>query len=113
VTAYEITHADQAGWQARAAAELARILAEHRGLPVIAWTVGPAGATLTGRVGAVAPATRVRAAFDAWRVALGLGEHRPSMSAGVTYLHATADRNRVRVTLAATVCDDDGEGGAR
>jgi hypothetical protein len=113
VTAYEITHADQAGWQRRAAAELGRILAEHRGLPVIAWTVGPAGATLSGRVGAVAPAPLVRAVFDTWRVALGLGEHRPSTSAGVTYLHAAADRNRVRVVLAAAVCDDEDEGGAR
>jgi hypothetical protein len=107
VTAYEITHADQAGWQRRAAAELARILATHRDLPAIAWTVGPAGATLSGRVGGLAPAARVRAVFDAWRQALALDEHRPSTNMGVTYLHAAADRNRVRVVLAATACDDD------
>jgi hypothetical protein len=111
VTGYEISHEDQAGWQRRAAAELGRILAEQRGLPVIAWTVGPAGATLSGRVGGLAPAARVRAVFDAWRAALGLDEHRPGTSAGVTYLHAAADRNRVRVTLAAAVCDDENEGG--
>jgi hypothetical protein len=110
VTAYEVTREEQAGWQRRAAAELGRVLAAHRDLPVVAWTVGPAGARLSGRVGGVAPA-RVRAVFDAWRVALVLGEHRPGTSAGVTYLTASAERNRVRVTLSATVCDDDGEDG--
>ncbi|KDA41263.1 MULTISPECIES: hypothetical protein [unclassified Frankia] len=112
MTAYEIIHAEQAGWQRRAAAELGRILAEHPGLPALAWTVGPAGATLSGRVGGLVPAARVRADFDAWRAALALGEHQPGTGAGVTHLHAAAYRNRVRVTLSATVCDDD-EGDVR
>jgi hypothetical protein len=112
VTAYEITHAEQAGWQRRAAAELGRILAEHPGLPALAWTVGPAGATLSGRVGGLAPAARVRAVFDAWRAALALDEPQPGTIAGVTYLHAGTGRNRVRVTLSATVCDDN-EGDVR
>jgi hypothetical protein len=46
-------------------------------------------------------------------VALVLGEHRPGTSAGVTYLTASAERNRVQVTLSATVCDDEDEGGVR
>ncbi len=40
----------------RAAAELVAILTAHPDLPVIAWTVGPAGATLTGQVNGLAPA---------------------------------------------------------
>jgi hypothetical protein len=109
VTAYEITHADQAGWQRRAAAELARILAAHRGLPVVAWTVGPAGASLSGRVSGVAPAGQVRAAFEVWRAALELDAHPEAATGGVIYLHAAGYRNRVHVGLAATVFDD-GEG---
>ena len=47
---FEITQADQARWQRRAAAELAAILDGHRDLPCIAWTVGPAGSVLAGQV---------------------------------------------------------------
>jgi hypothetical protein len=109
VTAYEMTHEDQAGWQRRAAAELGRILAAHRGLPMIAWTVGPAGASLTGQVSRLAPAGRVRASFELWRAALALDTHPEAAAGGVVYLRAAGYRNRVHVGLAAAVFDD-GEG---
>jgi hypothetical protein len=113
VTAYDITHADLAGWQRRAAAELGRLLAVNRDLPVIAWTVGSAGAVLVGQVGGPAPAAQVRAAFDAWRVALGLGDGESTPWAGAVVLRAAAYRNRVQVTVTATVVDGDEEEAAR
>ena len=45
-----ITQADRSGWQQRAAAELAAILAAHPGIPVIAWTVTASGGALSGQV---------------------------------------------------------------
>jgi hypothetical protein len=113
VTLFEVTHADRTGWQRRAAAELAAILDAHRDLPVIAWTVGPAGATLVGHVDGLAPAITVREVFDTWRVALsldGFGET-PSGGGETIHLHAMAYRNRVRVGLAATVFHDDWQAG--
>jgi hypothetical protein len=61
-----ITQADRAGWQRRAAAELARILESHPDLPCITWTVGPAGSVVVGRVSGLAPACQVRQVFRAW-----------------------------------------------
>jgi hypothetical protein len=108
VTFFQITHAERAGWQRRSAAELAAILHTHRDLPVIAWTVGPAGATLTGRINGLAPAEQVRVTFDAWRAALSLGEHTETPSGpGIACLRAETHRNRVRVGLTATVFDDE------
>lgn len=101
--------AEQWLWQRRAAAELAAILAAHPELPAIAWTVGPAGCTLAGRVAPWAPATRVRAVFAGWATALGLHETLgPGAAAagGVSYLRAGAQRNRVRLALTATVDDE-------
>ena len=60
-----ISQADRASWQRQAAAELARILESHPELPCIAWTVGPAGSVLIGRVSGLAPAPKVRQAFAA------------------------------------------------
>ena len=70
--AARITQADRARWQRQAAAELARILGAHPELPAIAWTVGPAGCVLAGRVNGLAPPGRVREVFGAWRAALAL-----------------------------------------
>ena len=67
-----ITQADRSGWQQRAAAELAAILAAHPGIPVIAWTVTASGGALSGQV--LAPAAVRRGLFGQWRLALGLGE---------------------------------------
>ncbi len=71
--ALEITQADQARWQRQAAGDLARILDAHPELPAIAWTVGPAGCVLAGRVGGLAPSWQVRDVFTAWQAALRLG----------------------------------------
>jgi hypothetical protein len=108
VTGFQITHAERAGWQRRAAGELATILDTHRDLPIIGWTVVPAGATLLGHVNGLAPAAEVRQAFHAWRVVLRLLEHGEVTSGATTRLRATADRNRVRVALSASVFDDGG-----
>ena len=87
------TPSDRAGWQRHAAAELAAVLDAHRDLPLIAWTVVPAGATLTGRVTGLAP-SKARQVFDLWRVALTLTEHSEVTSGGgTTYLRAGAHRN--------------------
>ena len=51
---------DRARWQRQAAAELAAILDACPDLPCIAWTVGPAGCVLAGRVNGLASAARVR-----------------------------------------------------
>ena len=95
-------------WQRRAAAELAAILEAHAGLPVITWTVGPAGSVLVGRVSGLAPAAQVRGVFAAWRQGLALEEERGhQMSGGMMWLHAAARRNGVTVRLTATVFDDE------
>jgi hypothetical protein len=110
VTRFAITHGERTGWQRRAAAELARILGDHRDLPVIAWTVGSAGANLVGHVSGLQPGVQVRATFDVWRVALALTEHTESASGATTHLRAVAHRNRVQVGINATVLDDECEG---
>ncbi len=100
--------AEQAAWQRRAAAELAAILDVHAGLPLITWTVGPAGSVLVGRVSGLAPAARVREVFTAWRKGLALEDEREDrMSGGAAWLHATARRRDVTVRLTATVFDDE------
>ena len=98
-----VTQADRARWQRQAAAERAAILDAHSGLAVIAWTAGPAGCVLAGRVNGLAPAGHVRDVFDAWRAALALAEYREhQLSGGVTWPHAAArDLVRVRLTAAA------------
>jgi hypothetical protein len=102
--AAQITQADRARWQRRAAAELARILGAHPGLPAIAWTVGPAGCVLAGRVNGLAPPCQVREVFGAWRMALALEADREQPCAGGTvFLRAAARRSGVRVRIIATV----------
>lgn len=113
MTSFEITQGERAAWQRRAAAELAAILDAHRDLPLIAWTVGSAGANLVGHVNGLAPADTVRDVFDTWRVALTLdGPGERTSGGGTSHLYAVADRNRVRVGLTATVIDD-GQGTSR
>jgi hypothetical protein len=99
-----VIQADPARWQRQAAAELAAILDVHPGLPAIAWTVGPAGCVLAGRVNGLAPAGHVRDVSGAWRAALALAEYREhQVGGGATWLHPAARRDLVRVRLAATV----------
>ena len=107
MTASWASPAEQWLWQRRAAAELAAILAAHRDLPAIAWTVTSSGCTLAGHVNALVSAGQVRATFAGWSQALDLdemaGEH--AGGGGTVYLQAMADRNRVRVRLTATIYD--------
>ena len=99
-----IAGGEQARWQRRAAAELGRILDAHGQLPPIAWTVGPAGCVLAGRVNGLAPAGQVRAAFGAWQGALALEHDREQPGrAGMVFLHAAARRGGVTVRITATV----------
>ncbi|MGP7997760.1 MAG: hypothetical protein ACLPKI_10615 [Streptosporangiaceae bacterium] len=106
VTGGWITQADRSGWQQRAAAELAAILAAHPGIPVIAWTVTAPGGALSGQVLALAAVRR--GLFGQWRLALGLGEVTETPSSGGTavYLHARGVRGGVTVSVTATVFDD-------
>ena len=109
-----ISQGERALWQRRAAAELAAILGACQDLPVIAWTVGPAGSVLAGQVSGLAPAARVHEVFGAWRLALALEENPGQrMSGGTTWLHAAARRHQVKVRLTATVFEDQDEGEGR
>ncbi len=101
-----ITQAGRSGWQQRAAAELAAILAAHPGTPVIAWTVTASGGALSGQV--LAPAAVRRGLFRQWRLALGLGEVTETPSSGGTAvcLHARGVRGGVAVSVTATVFGD-------
>ena len=110
VTGGWITRADRARWQQQAAAELAAILAEHPGIPVIAWTVTASGGALSGQV--LAPAAGRRGLFTEWRQALGLDEATETASWNGTpvYLHARGARGGVAVSIAATVFDDGEDG---
>jgi hypothetical protein len=107
-----IGQADRACWQRRAAAELARILDSHPELPCVAWTVGPAGSVVVGRVSGLAPAWQVRRIFGAWQQALGLSEcgEQPG-GGGTAWLHAAGRRGEVTVRLTATVLGEGREEG--
>ena len=72
--ALEIIRADRARWQRQAAAELARSWTVP-GAPAIAWTVGPAGCVLAGRV-TPGPGRAGPGGVRAWRAALALEEYR-------------------------------------
>ena len=105
---WEITQADRTGWQRQAVRELASIIEDCAGLPLIAWTVGPAGPVLAGRVngllGGGAGPGRVR------RVAGGPGpEGQPGTARkrGTVFLQASAHRGGVKVRLTATVFEEE------
>jgi hypothetical protein len=103
-----IGQAERAAWQRRAAAELAAILEAHDDLPLITWTVGPAGSVLVGRVSGLFPAAQAREVFAAWQKGLALGDAREDqMSGGTTALHAAVRDREVTVRLTATVHDDE------
>ena len=101
-----ITQADRDRWQRQAARELAAILDAHPGLPLIAWTVGPSGGSLSGRViaGAGSPG-RVHG------LAAGTGPGRGSRGPcrrrqAAAWLHATRPPRRRPVSLTAMVPAD-------
>jgi len=103
-----IGQVERAAWQRQAAAELAAILDAHDDLPLITWTVGPAGSVLAGRVSGLFPAAQARSVFTAWQKGLALEEAREDqMSGGTTVLHAAARGRGVTVRLTATVHDDE------
>lgn len=92
-----ISHAERIRWQRDAAGVLGKLLelAASRGLPVISWTVGSAGARLHGQCMAH-PARQGRADFEAWRKALGEPdsdrEYEPTKGSGEVRLIAVWDR---------------------
>lgn len=76
-----VTHADHARWQLQAARELAVILGAYGDLPLLVWTVIPAGPLLEARLTGHAPAEQVRGTLAAWREALGLEGYRDGRAA--------------------------------
>lgn len=102
-----ITQADRAGWQRQAALALAAILADCGDLPLLLWTVIPAGPLLEARLAGPAPAGQVRAVLAAWREALGLDDYREwPGGGGTTRLHAAGRRGEVRVRIFASVFEE-------
>jgi hypothetical protein len=101
-----ITQADRAGWQQQAARELAVILEDCGGLPLLAWTVGPAGGSLAGQVTGAGAC----AAFAAWRQALALGDVLETSVAAGSWVRARVWRGGVCVTVTATIPASDRNG---
>ena len=101
-----ITQADRSGWQRKAVAELAAILAAYPRLPVVAWTVTASGGALSGRV--LAPVAGRRGLFGQWRQALGLDEvtETPSRNGMPVHLNARGVRGGVAISVTATIVDD-------
>jgi len=110
VSAGWITHAGRAGWQRQAVRELAAILDDCDGLPLIAWTAGSPGGGLSGRVAGPESAAGAREAFAVWRQAPGMSDVLETPVAGGAWLHARTMRGWVRVTVAVTVSAGGGRG---
>jgi hypothetical protein len=103
-----ITHADQARWQMQAARELAAILGDFGDLPLLVWTVVPAGPLLEARLIGPTPAGRARDMLATWREALGLADYREwPGGGGTTRLHAKGLRGEVRVRIFASVFEEE------
>lgn len=103
-----ITRADHARWQLQAARELAGILSDCGDLPLLSWTVIPAGPLLEARLTGPAPGGQVRATLAAWRQALGLTDYREwPGGGGTTRLHASGQHREVRVRIFASVFEED------
>jgi hypothetical protein len=103
-----ITRADHARWQLQAARELAGILSDCGDLPLLSWTVIPAGPLLEARLTGPAPAGQARAALGAWREALGLEDYREWPGGGGTMrLHAAGRRGGVRIRIFASVFEEE------
>ena len=103
-----VTRADYARWQAQAALALAEIIGDCLDLPLLTWTVIPAGLVLDGKVAGPAPAGQVRATLAAWRAALGLEDYREWPGGrGTTRLLASGRRGEVRVRIYASVFGED------
>ena len=102
-----VTHADHARWQLQAARELTLILSCCDGLPLLSWTVIPAGPLLEARLTGPAPAGQARGTLAEWREALGLEDYREwPGGGGTTRLHAAGRRGEVRVRIFASVFEE-------
>ena len=99
-----ITQADRSRWQQRAVAELAAILDAHPGIPVIAWTVSPAGGALSGQV--LAAAGRRGLFGNRGRPWAWASSPRTRRGRTADYLHARGVHGGVAVSITATVFDD-------
>ena len=102
-----VTQADRARWQHQAALALGAILGDCGGLPLLTWTVAPAGLVLSARVPGPAPAGQVRDTLAAWREALDLEDYREWPGGGTTRLHAAGMRGEVRVRISASVFEEE------
>jgi hypothetical protein len=105
VSLFDITQADRGAWQRRAAAALTAIPDRYRDLPVITWTVGPAGAVLNGHVNVLTAAVEDRQALDARQALTPTELSQTTCSDGTDYPRAVADRGRARLALIGTVFD--------
>lgn len=102
-----ITPGDHARWQMQAARELAAILGDFGDLPLLVWTVVPAGPLLEAKLIGPTPAGRARGTLAAWREALGLEDYREwPGGGGTTRLHAVGRRGEVRVRIFASVFEE-------
>lgn len=101
------TQAEQAAWQRRAAHTLTTILREHPHLPVIAWTITPAGAALTARVTTPGDPHHSQRIFTAWATTLHLTERRTRHPGDIfTRLSAHGHLDGTRINLSATTSND-------
>jgi hypothetical protein len=106
VTGGWVTHADRSRRQLQAARELAVILGVVGDLPLLVWTVVPAGPLLAANLTGPAPAGQMRDTLAAWRVALGLEDYREWPGGGTTRMHAAERRGEVRVRISASVFEE-------
>jgi hypothetical protein len=105
VTLFDITHGERAGWQQRPARELANDPARSPGLADHRVDLGFGRQhRVVGHVTGPASPDQLRRAFDSWRTALlPCQPSEVSFRDGTVFLKATTHRNRVRVTLTATL----------
>ena len=102
-----ISPGDRSLWQRQAALELAAILADCGDLPLLSWTVIPAGPLLEARLTGPVPAGHARAVLAARREALRLEDYREwPGGGGTTRLHAAGQRAGVRVRIFASVFEE-------
>jgi hypothetical protein len=106
--AITITHAEQAARQRRAANLLGRLLTTFPNLPVIAWTVGPAGSALVGRCLGPGDSATYRIDFATWCAVLGAQPRPDHTIGGVTRLQAFIDDlDGVHIHMVADIFDGD------
>jgi hypothetical protein len=109
VTGGWVTRADRSRWQLQAARELAVILGDFGDLPLLVWTVVPAGPVLAATLAGPAPAGQVRDTLTAWREALGLEDYREwPGGGGATRMQAAGRRGEVRVRISVSVFKEAG-----